>query len=32
MIADPLKVMAQARGGDDLAQIHRHRLPPRARV
>ena len=29
VIADPLKIVADAHSADDLAQIDRHRLPPR---
>ncbi len=29
MIADPLEIVADAHGADDLAQIDGHRLPPR---
>ena len=29
VIADPLEVVADAHGADDLAQVDRHRLPPR---
>ena len=31
VIADPLEIVADAHGANDLAQIDRHRLPPRDR-